>query len=102
MAKTRYITRTIHSTRITAYYFNEETNEVDSYVTDIPGSHTSETALAYLRYCAKHNRDEFGDINFVKAGVIKVLVSKRRMSEETFLEHSEECPENYTEETLVG
>lgn len=90
MAKTRYITRTIITTNVRAYYFDESTDQVASYSTSIPGEHSPETALAYLRYQAKHSEGtDFKNTNFVKVSIISVEEDKYRMTEDDFTLYGE-------------
>lgn len=93
MAKTRYITRTIITTNVKAYYFDESSDQVASYSTSLPGEHSPETALAYLRYLAKHSEEpDFKNTNFVKASIISVVEDKYRMTEDDFILYGEKVP----------
>lgn len=92
MAKTRYITRTITTTKVKAFYFDESTEQVENYSTVIPGEHTADTALAYLRYLAKHSEDpDFKNTNFVKVVIESVIEDKYRMTEDDFIMYGEKC-----------
>ena len=90
MAKARYITRTITTTNVKAYYFDDSSDQVESYSTTLPGEHSAETALAYLRYLSKHSEDpDFKNTNFVKASIISVNEEKYRMTEDDFIMYGE-------------
>ncbi len=90
MAKARYITRTIVTTEVKAYYFDNSSDRVESYYTTLSGEHSAETALAYLRYLSKHSEDsEFKNTNFVKASIITVNEEKYRMTEDDFIRYGE-------------
>lgn len=93
MAKIKYITRTQTTTRIKVFWFNSETDTVANYETVIPGKHTPESALKYVKDYNKNNADATSE-NFVpvKCEIISEEKALYRVAENEFYTIAEKVP----------